>query len=1167
MIKSIATLLATLALALPTQADEGHTRGIGVYPGRPSESFEPTLVRDYTYRNVALHRMVYQSSAADVNLTGQLITDGEVCTSEPCQVVVSTPKGALDKRHREKTIDGNPQSLINVEGQDTYLQLDWTWMTVAADELRLNAEAVYDAAQANAGYTIEVMASADGKTWTSIGREVGDGLPGVATRQTMSSDPNKQESKIRLPLRKVQTTIPLSHVTPWAHLRVVFRMKGAAYWRVRQTDFYRKGVIQDALPSAHYTSAWASEGGGTQWVMVDLGTQVTANRVVINWIHPAQQGELQVSDDGKEWRRVASLRRSKKLEQSLNCRFKARYVRLLMTRPDASGRYVLSELQVMGFGGLVARPHERMGMRDGRYYLNGGDWQLSRKGSDRSVLATVPATVLQSYMNIGAVANTNYSDNMRAASESYFNADFTYRTSFDVPADYQGRHVYLNFDGINWKATVKLNGQSLGRVEGAFKRGRFDVTRYLKATGNQLEIAVERPAHFGAVKIKNTESTDMNGGYLGADNPTFHASIGWDWITTTPGREVGIWNDVYLTANGGVSLSDPLVDTHLDLPDTLATMTPSVWVANDRDTTVTATLSGWIGPLAFAKTVRIAPHASSEVAFSPKEFAQLARQPMHLWWPTGYGTPYLYDAGFAIADGSGRIDSLHYQAGIRQMTYANLKTQVQIFVNGQRFIPLGGNWGFSENNLNYRGREYDIAVGYHSHMNCNMIRNWVGQTGDEEFYEACDRHGVMIWQDFWLANPADGPNPYDNALFLDNATDYLRRIRRHPSIGIYVGRNEGYPPVAIDRALRQYIDSLHPGMGYIPSSSDEGVSGHGPYRLIPLKEYFDKQSHKLHSERGLPNIPSYESMCRMLSPDDLWPIGLGWAQHDFTQQGAQRGSTFVKMLTDRFGEPDSARQFTALAQWLNYDGYRAMYEASQQERQGLLIWMSHPCWPSTVWQTYDYYLEPTAAYFGVRKACEPLHIMYNPRVGQVQVVNMSRGPQCDMEARMEIRDMYGRTVKADSAWVDTYSDVTENVMPVAVPDSMQLWYLHLSLYDRGHLVSDNFYVQSRRDTDFRALNQLPQVQLQTRQQIARRGRGYRGTVTVTNPSATPVLMIRLNLKGDDGEQILPVLYSDNYFALMPGESRDIEVSFGDEDTRGTQPRVEVSAFNATATAQ
>ena len=273
------------------------------------------------------------------------------------------------------------------------------------------------------------------------------------------------------------------------------------------------------------------------------------------------------------------------------------------------------------------------------------------------------------------------------------------------------------------------------------------------------------------------------------------------------------------------------------------------------------------------------------------------------------------------------------------------------------------------------------------------------------------------------------------------------------------------------------------------------------------------------------------------------------------------------MLTDRFGEPGSARQFTALAQWLNYDGYRAMYEASQQERQGLLIWMSHPCWPSTVWQTYDYYLEPTAAYFGVRKACEPLHIMCNPRVGQVQVVNMSRGQQCDMEARMEIRDMYGNTVKADSAWVDTYSDVTENVMPVAVPDSMSLWYLHLSLYDRGHLVSDNFYVQSRRDTDFRALNQLPQVQLQTRQQLARRGRGYRGTVTVTNPSATPVLMIRLNLKGDDGEQILPVLYSDNYFALMPGESRDIEVSFRDEDTRGTQPWVEVTAFNATATAQ
>jgi len=93
------------------------------------------------------------------------------------------------------------------------------------------------------------------------------------------------------------------------------------------------------------------------------------------------------------------------------------------------------------------------------------------------------------------------------------------------------------------------------------------------------------------------------------------------------------------------------------------------------------------------------------------------------------------------------------------MSYSEDGGVLKIWVNGRRFIGFGGNWGFSESMLRYRAREYDIAVRYHKEMNFTMIRNWVGQTADDEFYEACDRYGIMIWQDFWLANPGDGPNP------------------------------------------------------------------------------------------------------------------------------------------------------------------------------------------------------------------------------------------------------------------------------------------------------------------------------------------------------------------------------------------------------------------------
>ena len=109
-------------------------------------------------------------------------------------------------------------------------------------------------------------------------------------------------------------------------------------------------------------------------------------------------------------------------------------------------------------------------------------------------------------------------------------------------------------------------------------------------------------------------------------------------------------------------------------------------------------------------------------------------------------------------------DTQALEVGLRQMTYSEDGGVLRIWINGRRFIPRGGNWGFGESMLNYRRREYDIAVRYHREMNFTMIRNWVGQVGDESFFAASDRHGVIGRQEFWLANPADGPDPADDEM-------------------------------------------------------------------------------------------------------------------------------------------------------------------------------------------------------------------------------------------------------------------------------------------------------------------------------------------------------------------------------------------------------------------
>ncbi|MDE6543614.1 MAG: beta-glycosidase, partial [Muribaculaceae bacterium] len=902
------------------------------------------------------------------------------------------------------------------------------------------------------------------------------------------------------------------------------------------------------------------------------------SQVILDWVEKPKSGSIEFSDDNATWTSVAPLPESAALSDTVSASGKARYVRVMMTEPGESGRYVLSELQVMGRGGVSAVAHEIAGdaEHNGKkeYSLNGGAWRLARAsevsgsgeqisspGFDDSswIVATVPATVLSSYMNIGAVPDPNFSDNLFCISESYFNSNFWYRTEFDYHAA-DGERVFLNFDGINWKADVYLNGKRIDRIEGAFVRSKVDVTDMLKQGTNVLAVEIEKVAHPGAVKEKNIDTTDFNGGMLGLDNPTFHATIGWDWISTVRGRDIGIWNDVYLTTATDVTILDPVVTTTLTFgADTLASMTPCVIVANHAMKEVNGTLRGWIGNIEFSREVTLGIGEETEICFTPDEFAGLKDQKMNLWWPVGYGKPHLYAAGYEfIVDGK-VADAIDYKAGIREMTYADPMTRLMLYVNGKRFIPLGGNWGFSEHNLNYRGREYDIAVKYHKDMNFNMIRNWVGQTGDEEFYEACDRHGVMVMQDFWLANPVDGPNPGDEAMFLNNAEDYVKRIRRHPSIAFYCGRNEGDPTPTLNAALKDIVAEWNPGILYIPNSADYGLTGHGPYGAEPDSVYFKIQTGKFHSERGLPNVMTPEGLERTFGKNIPWPQDNLWGQHDYTQKGAQRGASFNRILDGKLGMPDNGAEFGKLAQWENYDAYRAMFESAQTERMGLVIWMSHSCWPSLTWDTYDYYFEPTAAFFGSKKACEPLHVQWNPVTRYVQVVNVASGTHDNLTVEAEVLDVNGKVVDSRSAAVVSKSDTTEELFTIAPPaDMVAPLFLRLTLKEGDATVSENTYGWGTPTDGLKALLHLPDAAVE----IAAIETGPTSReVTLKNTGSTVVPLVRLNLKGTDGEQILPVDYSDNYFHLMPGESRTVEVAWNEADARGSDVVVETSAIN------
>jgi hypothetical protein len=1164
-------LLLFIFTGLTNGHAQSYTRGVGIYPGEPKEDFSPTMKLDSVhYRNLALNRPVYQSSSYDYNLTSQLITDGIVTREMPGWIVVSTSSDGLLKRDgREHVLDRHSSSQQAIDGSDGWIQIEMAgdYDIPAIDSFSVEGAVIIDTLLQPKHWDITISGSNDGTKWEQVSVVSGDGLPGEDAMTIMakrfsidlSKMPPQQLAffkRFAPPNRRIiQYSFKLNHSVQYKYFRLNVNNAIAKSWTISDMEMFNNGHSAPVGGPYHFTSAWKSAGAGEEWVYVDLGAECTFNEVKLDWIRPALSGSLQVSKDAVTWKDLTSLQANtgNNVTIKLNKKEKGRYVRLLMTKPiSETDGYILSEMEVMGKGGPVPVAHtQKAEDKNGRIDLAGGAWKLQRASlvkedgasisnpefkDDNWLIATVPATTLVSYINDGALADPNYGDNQFLVSDSYFYSDFWYRDVFTAPASYKGKQMYLNFDGINWEAEVFLNGHSLGRIDGAFIRGKFDVSGMLIPGGkNVLAVRIIKNDTPGFPTEQNRISTDANGGELGADNPTFHASIGWDWIPTIRGRNTGIWNDVYLSQGGDVSIVDPFVSVKLPLPDTTsASVSISVSLTNHSAKIVKGTLHGIFGNISFEQPVTLNAAETKTITLDPSTNASLKINNPKLWWPNGYGEQNLYKVQLSfITDDGHQSDSKSFESGIREMSYTEAGGVLKIYVNGKRFVPFGGNWGFSEDMLRYRAREYDITVRYHKEMNFTMIRNWVGQIGDEAFYEACDKYGIMVWQDFWLANPSDGPDPIHPQMFIKNMEDFVKKIRNHPSIGIYVGRNEGNPPPVIESAITKELPVLHPGIKYIPNSAFGTVSGGGPYGLMPLKSYFqnNRALTKLHSEMGMPDIVTYESLKRMMPEADLWPQSSVWGLHDFTLKGAQNGENFNKTIDWAFGKIDSLKQWLSLAHWVEYQGYRAMFEAEGKNRMGLLLWMSHPAWPSLTWQTYDYYFEPTAAYFASKKACEPLHIQWNPLSDSIEVVNYAIANGADLTATMQVMNMDGTLKFKNQAVLNCPEDSMVPVFPVIKPEGLSaVYFVKLELKRGNQIVSQNLYMRgfSQDSTggigDLKQVLTLPKIKLTSATKIVKSGDHWLLTTTLKNDTKTPAFNVRLKVvEAKDGKRILPVI--------------------------------------------
>ena len=226
--------------------------------------------------------------------------------------------------------------------------------------------------------------------------------------------------------------------------------------------------------------------------------------------------------------------------------------------------------------------------------------------------------------------------------------------------------------------------------------------------------------------------------------PTYICSGGWDWIPYVPGLNSGITDkssEQQRPGNPRRSLDqNPSADQCPGRSgDSRHSQKQQFCPAGSH-----SERSHQLQQHQFTQKISIAPHRSAEIKLDKSDFPQLVIQYPLLWWPNGYGAPNLYTCQFRLCLGEKVSDTQTTTFGIKRYSYDNEGGVLHLSINGKRIFVKGANWGMPEYLLRCRGKEYDTKVRLHQEMHFNMIRNWLGSTTDDEFYEACDKYGLLV---------------------------------------------------------------------------------------------------------------------------------------------------------------------------------------------------------------------------------------------------------------------------------------------------------------------------------------------------------------------------------------------------------------------------------------
>ena len=783
--------------------------------------------------------------------------------------------------------------------------------------------------------------------------------------------------------------------------------------------------------------------------------------------------------------------------------------------------------------------------------------------------------------------------------DSPFRRSWWYRTDFRIPAEYRGRTLWLGFDGVTYRANVWMNGKmiaSADQLAGTWRLFELDVT------------AAARPGEENALAVE-----------VFPPQPHDLAITLVDWAPMPPDKEMGLWRDVHVKATGPVALRYPAVFSKLDLPSAgRADLTVRVELQNSADHAVEGTLRGSVDAIELSQKVQLGPRETRVFRFTADRFPQLVFTSPRLWWPAQVGPQDLYPLDLQVDVGGEASDRSHTLFGVRQVTSeVDGKGHRLYRINGRNILIRGA--GYSMDLLLRSSPERQEAeLRYVRDLNLNAVR-FEGKLEDDHFLELCDRLGILVmagwcccdrWEN-WAEWDAE-----DERVAAESLRDQIRRLQRHPSVFTWLYGSDFPPPPKVEEAYLRILKdcdwpnpSVSSASGKSTTVGQSGMKMTGPYEYVaPSFWYLDTErggAHGFNTETSPgPAIPPIESLRLMLPEDHLWPVDSVWEYHAGGMSDTL--SVFTEALDRRYGASTTVEEYSRKAQIQAYESHRAMMEAYGRNKYtstGVIQWMLNNAWPSMIWHLYDWYLRPGGSYFGVKRACEPLHVQYSYDDRSIVVVNSRYEPipGLEVEARVFNLDMAEKFSR--KAMVDAGPDSSTRVFTLPeVAGLTSTYFLSLRLESGSELVSRNFYwlstkaetldwERSDRDesgqyqistwtptktfADYTALGTLPPVDLVVTAQSERGETDSSTTVTLRNPS--PALAFGIRLKVDRAtsgrvarrarrdDEVLPVLWQDNYFPLLPGETRKVTAAYKTKDLGRSSPIVEVEGWNVKRT--